>query len=119
LLTPAAILHTVIRSLLIIEMLSKSFAAFIFLLALTFFFNAEAIIIPALGASGTKEVSDVIQLPLLKTSILPKLFRQTQVESFSAPSLISICECIIHAHFLPVNESANFGGPSVVLTVQD
>jgi hypothetical protein len=62
LLTPAAILHTVIRSLLIIEMLSKSFAAFIFLLALTFFFNAEAIIIPALGASGTKEVSDVIRL---------------------------------------------------------
>ena len=89
-------------------MLSNAFTAFIFLLALTFFINAKAIIIPLLAPSGTLEVSDVI--PLLKTSILPKLFRQTQVESFSLSSLTLIREYIIHAHILLVNGSANLEG---------
>jgi len=52
--------------------------------------------------------------PFPKTSIRPTLFRQTQADSLSLPSQTSIREYILHAHFLPMNGPADFGGPSVV-----
>ena len=94
---PATILRVLIRSLLFVEMISKSFVALIFLFAFTSSVNAQVCMEPALGVSGTPTAQDVRKptdaLPCGGVNIAQNLESSTPIQADKdgkfSPSIIS------------------------------